>query len=127
METKAPFIPMEDFMRNPEKSSFQISPNGNYVAFMKPWENRMNVFVMDMNTLKEERLTSSETRGIYGFTWLTDNRIGYVKDDGGNENMHFYAVNINGTNEMDLTPFENIQARIIDDLEDDQNLSLIHI
>ena len=125
METKAPLIPMEDFMRNPEKSSFQISPNGNYVAFMKPWKTRMNVFVMDMNTNKEERLTSSEARGIYGFTWLTDNRIGYIKDDGGNENMHFYAVNIDGTNEMDLTPFENIQARIIDDLEDDQNHVII--
>ena len=125
MENKAPLIPMEDFMRNPEKSSFQISPNGNYVAFMKPWKTRMNVFVMDMNTNKENRLTSSEARGIYGFTWLTDNRIGYVKDDGGNENMHFYAVNIDGTNEMDLTPFENIQARIIDDLEDDPNNVII--
>ena len=60
METKAPLIPMEDFMRNPEKSSFQISPNGNYVAFMKPWKTRMNVFVKDMKTNKEERLTSSE-------------------------------------------------------------------
>ena len=125
MNNKAPLIPMEDFMRNPEKSSFQISPNGNYVAFMKPWKTRMNVFVMDMNTNKENRLTSSEARGIYGFTWLTDNRIGYVKDDGGNENMHFYAVNIDGTNEMDLTPFENIQARIIDDLEDDPNNVII--
>ena len=39
--------------------------------------------------------------------------------------MHFYAVNIDGTNEIDLTPFENIQARIIDDLEDDQNHVII--
>ena len=29
MKAKVPLIPMEDFMRNPEKSSFQISPNGN--------------------------------------------------------------------------------------------------
>ena len=64
METKAPIIPMEDFMRNPEKSSFQISPNGSYVAFMKPWKTRMNVFVMDMNTNKEKRLTSSEA-GVF--------------------------------------------------------------
>ena len=85
MKAKVPIIPMEDFMRNPEKSSFQISPNGNYVAFMKPWKNRMNVFVKDMKTNKEERLTASEKRGIYGFTWLTNNRIGYVKDDGGND------------------------------------------
>ena len=125
MDTRAPLIPMEDFMRNPEKSSFQISPSGNYIAFMKPWKTRMNVFVMDMTTKIEKRLTASEARGIYGFTWLTNNRIGYVKDDGGDENMHFYAVNIDGTNEIDLTPFENIQARIIDDLEDDPNNVII--
>ena len=47
MNKKAPLIPMENFFRNPEKSSFQISPNGSYIAFMKPWKTRMNVFVME--------------------------------------------------------------------------------
>ena len=125
MESKAPLIPMEDFFRNPEKSSFNISPNGNYIAYMKPWKTRMNVFVMEIITKKETRLTSSQERGIYGFTWLTNKRIGYVKDEGGNENIHFYAVNIDMSNEIDLTPFENVQTRIIDDLEDDPNHILI--
>ena len=125
MESKAPLIPMEDFFRNPEKSSFNISPNGNYIAYMKPWKTRMNVFVMEIITKKETRLTSSKERGIYGFTWLTNKRIGYVKDEGGNENIHFYAVNIDTSNEIDLTPFENVQTRIIDDLEDDPNHILI--
>ena len=125
MKNKAPLIPMEDFFRNPEKSSFNISPNGNHIAYMKPWKSRMNVFVMDMITKKEARLTSSQERGIYGFAWLTNKRIGYIKDEGGNENMHFYAVNIDKSNEIDLTPFENVQARIIDDLEDDPNHIII--
>ena len=125
MNNKAPLIPMEDFMRNPEKSSFQISPDGTHIAYMKPWKTRMNVFVLNMNTNEETRLTSSELRGVYGFIWLTDSRVGYVKDDGGDENMHFYAVNIDGTNELDLTPFENVQARIIDDLEDDPDYVII--
>jgi dipeptidyl aminopeptidase/acylaminoacyl peptidase len=125
MENRAPLIPMEDFFRNPEKSSFKISPNGNYIAYMKPWKTRMNVYVMNINTENETQLTSSEERSIYGFSWLTNDRIGFIKDDGGDENMHFYAVNIDGTNEIDLTPFDNIQARIIDDLEDDPNYIII--
>ncbi len=125
MDKTAPLIPMEDFFRNPEKSSFKISPNGNHIAYMKPWKTRMNVYVLDIKTNNETRLTSSEERGIYGFAWLTDERIGYIKDDGGDENMHFYAVNIDGSNERDLTPFENVQARIIDDLEDDPNHIMI--
>ena len=119
MNKKAPLIPMEDFFRNPDKSSFQISPDGQHIAYMKPWKTRMNVHVTNVETTDETRLTSSENRGIYGYGWLGNNRIGYAKDDGGDENIHFFAVNIDGTNEIDLTPFENVQTRMIDDLEDD--------
>ena len=119
MNKKAPLIPMEDFFRNPDKSSFQISPDGQHIAYMKPWKTRMNVHVINVKTTDETRLTSSEDRGIYGYGWLGNNRIGYAKDDGGDENIHFFAVNIDGTNEIDLTPFENVQTRMIDDLEDD--------
>jgi len=125
MKDKAPKIPMKDFFRNPEKSSFKISPIGDYIAYMKPWETRMNVFVMDMKTKIEVRLTSSNERGIYGFAWLNNKRIVYVKDEGGNENMHLYAVDIDGSNEIDLTPFEDVQARIIDDLEEDEDYIII--
>ena len=119
MENKAPLIPLEDFFRNPEKSSFKISPNGNHIAYMKPWKSRMNVYVVDIKTDVEKRLTSSSERSIYGFLWLGNNRIGYVKDDGGDENMHFYAIDKDGSNEIDLTPFENVKATIVDDLEED--------
>ena len=119
MSKKSPRIPMDDFFRNPDKSSFQISPDGQHIAYMKPWKTRMNVHVINVETTDETRLTSSEDRGIYGYGWLGNNRIGYAKDDGGDENIHFFAVNIDGTNEIDLTPFENVQTRMIDDLEDD--------
>ena len=125
MNKKPPTIPMEDFFRNPDKSSFQISPDGKHISYMKPWKKRMNVHVVDVATNNEIRLTSSEERGVYGYGWLGNTRIGYVKDDGGDENMHFFAVNIDGTNEIDLTPFENVQARIIDDLEDNPNYVII--
>ena len=78
MENKAPLIPMEDFFRNPEKSSFKISPDGNHIAYMKPWKSRMNVYVVDIKTDVEKRLTSSSERSIYGFLWLGNNRIGYI-------------------------------------------------
>ena len=85
----------------------------------------MNVHVVNIESNNETRLTSSEERSIYGFLWLGDQRIGYVKDDGGDEDLHFFGVNIDGTNEIDLTPFEKVQARIIDDLEDDPDHVII--
>jgi len=38
-------IPLTDFFRNPETANYTISPDGAHVAFMRPWENRMNVHV----------------------------------------------------------------------------------
>ena len=67
-----------------------------------------------MSANEEIRLTSEKDRGIYGYFWLSGNRLAYVKDEGGDENIHIFAVNSDGTNEIDLTPFENIKAEIID-------------
>ena len=121
-------IPLEDFFRNPEMSSFQLSPNGKYISYMKPWEdgNRMmNVYVRPIGSDEEVRITGASKRSLYGYFWLNENRIAYVQDEGGDENIHIYAVNIDGSNNIDLTPFENIQARITDDLEDNPDYMLV--
>ena len=120
--SKVPEIPLEDFFRNPEKSSFQLSPEGGFISYMKPWEEgnrRMNIFVKSMSEDTEIQLTKEKDRSIYGYFWLSEDRIAYAKDEGGDENIHIFAVNTDGSNEIDLTPFENIKAEIIDDLEDD--------
>ena len=121
-------IPMEDFFRNPEKSSFNISPNGLLIAYMKPWEkgNRMmNIYVKSMDSNKEIRITDADQRSIYGFFWISDNRIAYIQDKGGDENFRIYAVNIDGTNEVNLTPFDNVRSQIIDDLEDNPDFMIV--
>lgn len=38
-------IPMRDFFKNPEKAIFQLSPDGNYISYVAPYEHRMNVYV----------------------------------------------------------------------------------
>ena len=121
-------IPMEDFFRNPEKSSFNISPNGLLIAYMMPWEegNRMmNIYVKSMDSNKEIKITDADQRSIYGFFWISDNRIAYIQDKGGDENFRIYAVNIDGTNEVNLTPFDNVRSQIIDDLEDNPDFMIV--
>ena len=125
-----PIVPLKDFFKNPEKSSFQMSPDGKNIAYMKPWEdgNRMmNVFVKSMDNDEEIQITNASERSPYGYFWINNSRIAYIQDKGGDENIHIYAINIDGTNDLDLTPFENIQARITDDLEDDPDYMLVEL
>ena len=121
----APLIPMKDFFKNPAKASFKLSPNGEYLAFVQPWENRMNVYVQKIGEDKEVRLTSATERDIAGFFWASNERIAYVQDKGGDENFHLFIVDINGENLKELTPFDKVRVLIIDDLEDDEEFMLI--
>ena len=64
---KAKKIPLEDFFKNPEKSSYQISPDGNYYSYMAPYENRMNVFVQERGKQEALQITSETDRDIAGY------------------------------------------------------------
>ena len=66
-DKEPPKIALEDFFRNPEKTYFKISPNGNYVSYTAPWKNRMNLFIQDINTDSVEQITFEDDRGIAGY------------------------------------------------------------
>jgi dipeptidyl aminopeptidase/acylaminoacyl peptidase len=112
-------IPMKDFFRNPETLSFRLSPDGQYLAFLKPWQTRLNVYVQKIGEDEASRVTSATERDIAGYFWASNSRIAYVQDKGGDENFRLYAVNIDGSEEKDLTPFEKVRVQLIDDLKDD--------
>lgn len=120
-----PLIPLKDFFRNPVKVGYSLSPNGEYLAFMQPWENRLNVFVEKIGSGQATRVTSAKERDIAGYAWKGDSRIVYIQDTGGDENYRLYAVGIDGSNPKDLTPFEKVRAQIIDRLEQNENEILV--
>ncbi len=85
----------------------------------------MNVFVQKIGEEKAVRITEAKARDIAGYFWANNERIAFIQDKGGNENFHLFAVNIDGTNLKELTPFEGVRARIIDDLEDNPDEMII--
>jgi dipeptidyl aminopeptidase/acylaminoacyl peptidase len=120
-------IPMEDFFKNPEKAAFTISPDGEHLAFLQPWESRLNVHVQKVGENTAVRITDATERDITGYFWASDERIAYVQDKGGDENFRLYAVDIDGSDWKDLTPFDKVQVGLIDDLKDDDDHVLIQM
>jgi len=120
-----PLIPMRDFFRNPEKVGFQLSPNGQSIAFLQPWNTRLNIFVQKIGEAQATRVTSATERDITGFTWKGNGRILYILDEGGDENYRVYAVNTDGGNPKELTPFDEVRADFVDELEDNDDEALI--
>ena len=115
---KAPLLKVEDFFRNPEKTAFKLSPNGEYFSYMAPYETRLNVFIQKVGEEDAIRITSETERDIAGYIWGNNNRILFLKDTGGDENFQVYAVNIDGSDLIGLTVFEKVRTELIDELED---------
>lgn len=111
-----PLIPLTHFFDNPEISGAQISPDGKWLSYLKPYREKLNVHVRPINGQTERRLTSDTTRPVTGYFWSADSRyLLYVQDKGGNENYHVYRVPIAGTGvpeAKNLTPFEGVRAGI---------------
>jgi dipeptidyl aminopeptidase/acylaminoacyl peptidase len=90
-----PLIDRELIFGNPEIDAAELSPDGKYVAFLKPWKDTSNVYVKGVDQpFSAARLMTTETkRPVAGYFWSWDSKfILYAKDNGGDENYNVYAV-----------------------------------
>ena len=90
-----PLIDRELFFDNPEIAAASLSPDGSYMAFVKPWRDTLNIWVKGIDEpFGAARLLTTETkRPIPGFHWSRDSKyVLYVKDNNGDENFNVYAV-----------------------------------
>ncbi len=114
-------LPLEDFFRNAKKRDYQISPDGAYFSWLAPYKKRMNIYVQKIGDTTAQRITNATKENIPGYFWANDNRLLYIQDNGGNENYKLFAIDRSGENLLNLTPFDSITTRFIDDLRDFPN------
>jgi dipeptidyl aminopeptidase/acylaminoacyl peptidase len=114
-------IPLEDFFRKPEKAMVRLSPGGDYLAYLEPHRRRLNVVVQDLTGGTTTRVTEATERDIAAFVWVSNERLVYVQDTGGDENYRLYAVGRDGSNPLDLTPYDKVKCDIVDELEDNDD------
>lgn len=80
---------------DPEIAAAELSPDGKFIAFLKPWHETRNVWVKGVDEpFGAARLLTTETkRPIAGYLWSRDGKsVLYVKDHDGDENFNLYAV-----------------------------------
>ena len=100
-EGQPPVLDRELFFGNPEIAGAQLSPDGQYIAFLKPWKDTRNIYVKKTSeAFDAARLVTTETkRPIPGFFWSRDSKLVlYVKDKDGDENFNVWAVDPSAAN-----------------------------
>jgi dipeptidyl aminopeptidase/acylaminoacyl peptidase len=95
-----PLIDRELLFGNPEISGAQISPDGKYIAFVKPYKETRNVWVKKTGEpfTNAKLLTTETKRPVAGYLWSRDGKyVLYAKDNDGDENFNLYAVDPGAT------------------------------
>ena len=91
-----PIIDRELFFGDPEIAGAQISPDGAFIAFIKPFKGTRNIWVKKTAEpfANAKPLTADTKRPIPTYFWSRDGKyILFVQDKAGDENYHVYAVN----------------------------------
>ncbi|MDX1583137.1 MAG: prolyl oligopeptidase family serine peptidase, partial [Thermoanaerobaculia bacterium] len=119
-----PLLDRNLFFDDPEISGAQISPDGQFISFRKPYRDVMNIWVKGVDEPFDdaEPITADTERPVTGYFWSEDSEyVLYVQDKGGDEDFHVYAVDPLAEPEADsgvppardLTPYEGIRATIL--------------
>lgn len=114
--TNRQLIDREIFFGNPEISAGQLSPDGKMIAFMKPYEGIINLFVKEVNQdFVEAKLLTKSKSPIMGYFWTHDSKyILFVNDNDGDENMNVFSVDPYEVNppSHNLTPLDEVNVQI---------------
>ena len=116
---------VSDYFARPKASSFRLSPNGKYLSYMEKDGLKNHVYIREIATGEVTRVIEEKEEPIKGYGWVNDERLFYMMDKGGNENYHIYAANLDGSNALDLTPFENVSAGILSLLKEQKDFIII--
>ncbi|MEO8794287.1 MAG: S9 family peptidase [Daejeonella sp.] len=106
-------ISLETFFKNPEKSNFAISPDGKYISYLKPYHNRLNIFVQSVDGNEVIQLTQDTLRNISYYFWGNNNEILFIKNYEVDENPILQAVQRDGKNTRTLISYKNTRINLI--------------
>src|SRR5437588_11472894 len=120
-----PLIDREILFGNPEIAGAQLSPDGKYISFLKPWKDTRNVYVKGVDEpFSAARLLTTETkRPVAGYFWSRDSKyVLYIKDNEGDENYNVYAVDpqakpaagADAPPSRDMTGLKGVRVEIVD-------------
>ena len=107
-------IPREALFGKPERANEQISPDGKYLSWTAPVNGVMNVWIAPADDLSKARaVTDDAARGIRQYFWsYRPDTLLYMRDSGGDEIFHLFALYLISDSKRDLTPFPKTRAAV---------------
>ena len=117
---------VSDYFAKPKASGFKLSPNGQFLSYReKDDKNKRHIYVKNIKTGESKRAIEEKEELVRDYGWINNERLYFSMDKGGDENYHIYAVNLDGSNLKDMTPFDGVTASITKILKDQKDYIII--
>ena len=99
-------------VRQPNARPGENLADGRWLSWLAPKDGVLNICVAPAGDMNAVRVITNDTkRGIRFHGWALDSsHILYIQDEGGTEEWHIYAVDVDPRTTQDLTPLTGVSA-----------------
>jgi len=122
MRNGAVQLPINEFFRTPQKSAFKISPDGKYISYLKPYKDRLNLFVQSLADGKERMATSFTDYSLHDYYWTYNDQLVFSQDVIATDQLKIFALDI-ATMKLHLLMTGNkVRMKVISRIKEDPNI-----
>jgi len=119
------YIPLENFFKEPIKSSFQLSPDGKRYAYLAPFEDQETIFIVDIINNKTSNLSSVINGDIEKYLWADSQTLIYQKVDT-NSKVKIFRIDLESKKARRIKNEKNNEFRLADNSTNPDDKILIY-
>jgi dipeptidyl aminopeptidase/acylaminoacyl peptidase len=106
-------IPISDFFKTPEESTFRLSPDGKYISYLKPYKGKQNLFIKSLADGKEQRATSFTDYSIREYSWTYNDQVVFIQDIISLDEFSLFSLDLSTLKSHNILSIEKGRIRLL--------------
>ncbi len=106
-------IPISDFFKTPEESTFRLSPDGKYMSYLKPYKGRQNLFIKSLADGRERPATSFTDYPVREYSWTYSDQIIFIQDIIDRDEFSLFALDVSTLKTRNVLSIEKGRIRLL--------------
>ncbi|MBK0383182.1 S9 family peptidase [Pedobacter sp. SD-b] len=124
---KAEQLSTETFFKDPDQSSYQISPDGKFLSFLKPNNGNLNIYVRSLSDDKIAQVTKLSGQSVKYYFWAGNDKLFYMQEKDSLDNYQAYTINKDGSDNLLIKTPPKSKVEVIDQIKNDNNTILVAV
>src|ERR1700722_4571853 len=121
-------IPISDFFKIADKSTFKISPDGKYISYLKAYNKKENLFIRSLVDGKEQAATSFTDYPVRGdYFWTFNNQIVFFQDLIGDDLLKLYTLDVPSLKVKNILSLQKVRIYLLNRNKEDPDVITIRM